>query len=500
VTDLLVVGDSLGGVLAAHTACLAGHTVQWVVQHPWCGGQLTSQAVPPDEHRLIEQGGCSASYRAFRDAMHAHYRGQPGFLDAGTLTDGCNPGDGWVSRLCIEPAVAHAYLRALLHAHTSAGSLRVLNGWPSAVQRDARRIRAVTVGDQTLEARFVLDATETGALLPLAGLPYRLGKEAWSAFQEPLAPSHADPLDQQPVTWVLALRRHDSPGPVAPEPPGYAFWRQHVVAHYGHRLFSEHLPGQGVGQVAHLPLVASGPTLDWWRYRRVVAAHQWKHAPQEVSLVNWAQNDYALQPLLDGPLSEAEVGQAARQLSECLLHWLQTEAGHPEFQPAPDVTGTEDGLAQALYVRESRRLVGLETLTQNHLSTGDLLPMQHPNSVGLAWYNLDIHPTVRSGHGLNAKVRPYVLPLGCFIPADCDNLLPACKNLSVSHLANASTRVHPTEWLVGEVAALLASQCLRGEQTPQQLHDSAPAVAAFQERLRAQGIATDWEPSLLSPL
>jgi FAD dependent oxidoreductase len=500
--DILVIGDSLGGVLAAHTAVQAGHRVVWAVQHAWWGGQLTSQAVPPDEHRHIECTGCSRSYRAFRDAMHGHYRAQRGFLDAGQMTEGCNPGDGWVSRLCVEPAVAHAYLRELLAPSLASGRLQVVHGLPEgarrAASRDGRRLQSVRIQGQDIEAAIFIDASETGALLPLAGLPYRLGKESRSEFNEPLAPEQADRLDQQPVTWVLALRRHAKPGPVVPQPAAYAFWRRHVVPHYGFAQFSDCMPGSQTGEVARLPLFAEGAVLDWWRYRRVVASHQWAGGRDEVSLVNWAQNDYALQPLLEGPVSEAEVGAAARELSLCWLHWLQTEAGHPELQPAPDITGTPDGLAQALYVRESRRIQGLETLTQNELSTGDLVPMQHEKSVGIAWYNLDIHPTVRSGHGLNAKSRPYVLPLGIFLSADCDNLLPACKNLSVTHLASASTRVHATEWLAGEVAAHIASQLLHLGLSPAQLHDDAAQVAALQARLHAAGIPTAWNPEELS--
>jgi hypothetical protein len=492
--DVLVVGDSLGGVLAAHTAHALGLRVLLVTQHPWVGGQLTSQAVPPDEHRLIERGGCSARYRAFRDAMHAHYRAQPGFRDAGSLTDGCNPGDGWVSRLCVEPLVAHRHLRRLLQR------VPQRPGRATAVTRDGRRIAQVDIDGVPLHAAIVIDATETGELLRLAGLPYRLGKEARADFGEPLAPERADALDQQPVTWVLALRRQARPGPVVARPAAYAFWRERRVPGYGHRQFSDALPGHAPGEVARLPFFADGATLDWWRYRRVVAQHQWDHGPDEVSLVNWAQNDHALAPLLDGPQPEAAVAAAARELSLCWLHWLQTEAdgrGHPELQPAPDVTGTPDGLAQAPYVRESRRIVGLETLTQQDLAgDGSGAPMQHARSVGIAWYNLDIHPTTGGGPGLNATCRPYVLPLGIFLPADVDNLLPACKNVSVTHLANASTRVHPTEWLIGEVAAHVAATLLRERLTPAQLHDDLAAVQALQQRLHADGIPTRWDPAL----
>ncbi|MFH7042275.1 FAD-dependent oxidoreductase [Paucibacter sp. JuS9] len=510
--DIAVIGASLGGVMAAWRAAQAGQRVLLSAEHRWLGGQMTAQAVPPDEHRLIEHGGASESYLQFRQAMREHYLSQPDFRDRTAMTEGCNPGDGWVSRLCFEPALAAAWFEQLLQDMPGQHLLRYAR--PVAVQRTGRRIEAVELacGDErvSVRARYVIDATDTGALLPLAGLPFRLGKEAQAEFDEPAAPAQANPEDQQPVTHVLALRRRNHALPVGSPPPGYEAWRAQGVAGYGHRLFSEYIPGARPGESMRLPLFPQGEALDLWRYRRVIAAHMWETPREEVSLINWAQNDYGLQPLLDGPLSEQQVETAARELSACLLHWLRTEAprpdggqGYPELEVAPDITGTPDGLAQHIYVRESRRIVGLSTLTQRdiaHQAGTALEAVNRADSVGLAWYNMDMHPTVRSGQGLNAHVRPFTLPLGCFVPADCDNLLPGCKNIAVSHLVNACTRVHPAEWLIGEVAGLLAAFALKQGLTPTDIHASATARAAFQQHLRKQGIPLHWDEPLLARL
>jgi hypothetical protein len=40
----------------------------------WLGGQLTTQAVPPDEHPWVERTGTTARYRRLRDAVRARYR------------------------------------------------------------------------------------------------------------------------------------------------------------------------------------------------------------------------------------------------------------------------------------------------------------------------------------------------------------------------------------------------------------------------------------------
>ena len=73
-TSVLVVGGGLGGVAAALAAVERGSDVVLVEETSWLGGQLTSQAVPLDEHPWIERFGCTARYRRLRDGIRAYYR------------------------------------------------------------------------------------------------------------------------------------------------------------------------------------------------------------------------------------------------------------------------------------------------------------------------------------------------------------------------------------------------------------------------------------------
>src|SRR5512136_228354 len=72
--DVAVIGGGTGGVAAALAAARLGMHVVLTEETDWIGGQLTSQAVPPDEHPWIERFGCTASYRRFRDEVRAYYR------------------------------------------------------------------------------------------------------------------------------------------------------------------------------------------------------------------------------------------------------------------------------------------------------------------------------------------------------------------------------------------------------------------------------------------
>ena len=67
-TRVLIVGGGLGGCAAAMAcASLGVPTLLAADPDEWLGGQLTAQAVPPDEHRWIEQQGCTRRYRLLRE-------------------------------------------------------------------------------------------------------------------------------------------------------------------------------------------------------------------------------------------------------------------------------------------------------------------------------------------------------------------------------------------------------------------------------------------------
>jgi 5-methylcytosine-specific restriction enzyme subunit McrC len=79
----------------------------------WIGGQLTNQAVPPDEHPWIEEFGASARYRALREGIREYYRTHLPMTEIARANRTLNPGNGWVSRLCHDPRIAVAVLRTL---------------------------------------------------------------------------------------------------------------------------------------------------------------------------------------------------------------------------------------------------------------------------------------------------------------------------------------------------------------------------------------------------
>ena len=104
--DLIIIGGGLGGCAAALAAARTGLRVIMTEETDWIGGQLTSQAVPPDENPWIEQHRRHAELSAFRDRRSATTTARNYPLTAEARANPrLNPGNGGVSRLCHEPRV-----------------------------------------------------------------------------------------------------------------------------------------------------------------------------------------------------------------------------------------------------------------------------------------------------------------------------------------------------------------------------------------------------------
>lgn len=73
-TDIAIIGGGLGACAAALAADRLGCRVVLTEETHWVGGQLTNQAVPPDEHPWIEEFGAAASYRTLRREIRNYYR------------------------------------------------------------------------------------------------------------------------------------------------------------------------------------------------------------------------------------------------------------------------------------------------------------------------------------------------------------------------------------------------------------------------------------------
>ena len=95
---------------------------------------------------------------------------------------------------------------------------------------------------------------------------------------------------------------------------------------------------------------------------------------------------------------------------------------------------------------------------------------------------------------------PFQIPLGALVPVRMQNLIPACKNIGVTHITNGCYRLHPVEWNIGEAAATLAAVCMKNNKTPQQVYASRELVQDVQSSLISQGAELSWPDAPLHAL
>jgi hypothetical protein len=510
-TDILIVGGGLGGVAGALAALRLGQRVILTEETDWIGGQLTQQAVPPDEHPWIETTGCTNSYRRLRQGIRDYYRRNYPLRQEIRERMLLNPGNGNVSRLCHEPRVALAVLEEMLAPFRSGRQLEVLpRHRPVGAETDGDRVRGVRLLDEatgqemTISAAYILDATELGDLLELAGVEHVIGSESQAQTGELHAlPGAADPLDQQSFTACFAMDYLPGEDHTIARPPDYETWRKYQAPFWpGPQLGWRDvdpitLEPRDRGVFHAKPLSSGRPVSSFWLYRRILCQEYYPDGfyPSDITLVNWPHNDYWSGPLVGVSREEAAQHiQGGKNLSLSLLYWMQTEAprhdggvGYPGLRLRHDIVGTADGLAKYIYIRESRRIVAEFTVLEQHVGLeqrGKLVGAEiFPDSVGVGSYRIDLHVSTGVRNYIDIANYPFQIPLGSLLPVRVENLLPACKNLGVTHITNGCYRLHPVEWNIGEAAGALAAYCLARGLAPRQVRADATHLADFQAML-----------------
>ena len=494
--DIVVVGGSFGGCAAALSAARAGKTVCLIEATGWLGGQYTAQGVNrPDINRWVETVGSTATYREFEHNCRAYYRNNFRLSARGEAQPSFNP-SGPYPGFAVDPKIGHRVLDQMLSNEHNV-HLRMQTTIVDAELSDDSVVAVVAKsldGSSTRYlAKYFLDATDLGELLPLAKVEFRLGAEAKADFNEDAAPAEARPGWIQPITVPIALE-HRPAGEThtIPKPARYDEFAktQHftIIDGYISKVFT---PGK-----------------DLWSYRQYIAAANFEDPayPYDLTMLNMGSNDYQGGTLPTGdPAKDREIVEAARQVTLSYLYWLQTECsrddgsgrGYPEIKPRVDAFDTPDGTAAAPYIREARRIKAIKTAVQQDIdaaSNDGPRAALFRDSCGIGFYGgMDIH-------GLGAvdmpqqfiNIRPFQISAASLVPERVTNVLASCKNLGVTHITNGAYRLHPVEWNVGESAGMLAAFCVTNEVTPRKVVSDGALLEQYQRMLLAEGVPLFW--------
>lgn len=508
--DIVICGASLGGTIAAYSAAKSGKRVALIEKTSWIGGQLTSQAVPPDEHKWIEEEGCTNTYRMYRNKVREYYINDPYFKQEIKDKKIFCPASSEVSRISHPPKLALKILNDLLKPYVD----KNLTIYYSAMLLDAsvenNTVKEVIykINNQivSFQAKIFIDGTDTGELLPITNTDYVYGAESYSDTLEEHAPKIADFYDAQPSIYTLAFANHKDGNFVISKPKEYDYFRNLKMPYDKYNIFSMYGPDSSTGKAKLFGMFlgesdSKGEELfPLFNYRRIVCASNYNEGkqPYDITLLNWPQNDYFLGNLIECKDPDYQE-YMAKQLTLSFFYYLQTECvrydggvGYPNFELRYDILGTEDGLSMAPYIRESRRIISKFRITEEMLKKGS-----NPDffdSVGVGSYPIDLHITTVSHTFFYEPSEKFTIPLGAMIPIKTKNLIPASKNIGTTHLTNGCYRLHPVEWNIGEVAGFLASFIIDNEiDLDEVLKDKY--LKKFQEKLIKEGIQLHWKNS-----
>ncbi len=473
--EVVVVGATAGGVLAAIAAATEGASVLLVEPGRHVGGMLTGGLSRTDverqEHLL---GGFTAEVFRRIGQRYGH-------------------GTAWR----FEPHVAEAVLLDWL---ADAGVIVDFETVLASCEVRDRRVEAIVSGTGArYEGRTWIDATYEGDLLAAAGADFALGRESralhgerWAGRREILPNPHQF---RAPVSAV-ADDGSLLPGIVPYDEIGLPGEGDGKVQAYCHRLclttaedrlpidvgvaydrsryellarYFESLAREGIPANLHDAIGISGVPGD--------KADVNSHGPVSTNLLG-----SAWRYVTGDAVARDAIRAEHRSWAQGLLRFLATDPVVPAViqdevarygLPRDEFTDSA-GWPHQLYVREARRLVGEHVLTE-----ADLLEGRVPgDSIGLGGYNIDIrevqwvacpisrfpdiHQEVLVEGYLSVPVPAYGIPYRSLLPkrSQVENLLVSTC-ISASAVALASFRMEPQFMIAGHAAGVAAAQASR---------------------------------------
>jgi hypothetical protein len=156
------------------------------------------------------------------------------------------------------------------------------------------------------------------------------------------------------------------------------------------------------------------------------------------------------------------------------IYLIQNKLGFFNLGLADDEFPSADKLPLIPYIRESRRIRGLVTLTLNDLINpyeNEKRPV-YQTGIAVGDYPIDHHHSQGGCSPQNGypSIPSFTVPYGCLVPRNTYGLLVAEKSISVTHLVNGCTRLQPVVMQIGQAAGAAAAICVKDGCQPHQIN------------------------------
>lgn len=438
--DVIVVGGGPAGIAAAIAAGRQGARVVLVERYGFVGGMSTAAMVYPWMTFHTEQGEqvIRGIAQEIVDRLQAcggslgHLRDTVGFVHSVT------PYDPAVYQVVAAEMLKEAGVRLLLHSFVDG----------VAVVDDRVEVVRVTSksGQLELQANVFVDASGDADVAYLAGAAVAQGRDTDS--------------QSQPMTMKFRMR-----GVNLERVKQYM--QEHPEDFYEKTPFAE---------LDTIPLTGVSGFYSHWKKAAVPIQRDqvlfFTGPAEDEVLINCTRvQGLNATDVMDLTLAEQEGRKQVLLIAEFLRRDV------PGFERA-----SISAVAPQIGIRESRRVIGHYSLTQEDVVTG----RKFDDVIARSGYPVDIHDP--SGQGVIAAFiqgdGAYDIPYRCLLSQNISNLLAAGRCISTTHEAHATTRLTPSCMATGEAAGTAAALAVKLNLAPAML-----PISLLQTELRRSGAA-----------
>ena len=423
--DIVVVGGGTSGIASAIQSSRLGSKTLLIENSDWLGGMMTSAGVSALDGNYKMPSGF---LKEFRDSLVSYY----GSLDSLKT--------GWVSNVMFEPSVGNEILNKI--ANSEKNLKIIFNSKIDKIKKQKGKWHISVKSENKLEeveTTVLIDATELGDLIPILNIPYYVGMDSSSIYNEKIAPKNSNDIIQD-LTYVMILKDYGKDVTI-PVPINYN--RDEFICSYD--------SGE-----------CSDTDLKLWPKESLIS---YGKLPNGKYMINWPinGNDYYVNSIHMNEEDRVYHYEIAKQKSIRFLYFIQTEMGYNYLSIDKEEFLTKDGFPKIPYHRESRRIQGKVTLNLNHIAN----PYFQNNSlyrtgIAVGDYPVDHHHNAHPNYKKLPKldfypIPSYSVPLGSLIPKTANNFIVIEKSISVSNLVNGTTRLQPVVMQIGQAAGIAAS-------------------------------------------
>ncbi len=451
-TQVLVIGGGTGGTAAGIQSARLG--VKIIITEPavWLGGMLSAAGVSATDgnHKLP-----SGLWGEFREKIYKVYGG-PKAVET-----------GWVSNTNFEPHVADSILKAMAGAEKNLSILYEYH-FIKAIKKGNTLTGAIFINNKNeklqINAHIIIDATELGDVMADAKVPFNLGMEAEAVTGEKVGVTTSSNIVQD-ITYIAILKDY---GPAADctivKPNGYT-------------------PAEFDGACTDYYVDKNIETPDVDAKKMLAYAK----LPNNKYMLNWPRkgNDTYLNIVEKTPDERTIELEKAKQTTLRFVYFIQQQLGFKNLGLAKDEFPTADRLAITPYHREGRRVKGVVRFIINNITQPFKGTPLYRTGIAVGDYPVDHHHKKNEKAPQHLRFYPvpsYNIPLGTLIPEKTNGLIIAEKGISVSNVANGTTRLQPVVMLTGQAAGVLGALSVLQKKQPHNI-----SVRAVQNSLLNAG-------------